>query len=104
LERNRRLVTENLDQLQTLFDEFPHLFDWYRPDGGCVGYVRYKGEGGVNSFAQRLLDDEGVLVLPASIYASDLTPTPEDHFRIGFGRENFAAGLAAMRSWLHRRV
>jgi aspartate/methionine/tyrosine aminotransferase len=100
LDRNRRLVTENLHKLQALFDEYPHIFDWYRPDGGCVGYVRYKGEGGVVSFAQRILDEEGVLVLPASIYASDLTETPADHFRIGFGRANFDAGLAAMRSWL----
>jgi aspartate/methionine/tyrosine aminotransferase len=58
----------------------------------------------VNAFAKRILDEEGVLVLPASIYASDLTETPTDHFRIGYGRANFDAGLAAMRSWLHRTV
>ena len=102
LDRNRRLVTENLRKLQALLDEFSHLFDWHPPDGGCVGYVRYKGDDGVISFAKRLLDEEGVLVLPASIYTSDLTPTPADHFRIGFGRANFDAGLAAMRSWLHQ--
>ena len=104
LDRNRRLVTENLGQLQILLDEFPQLFDWYLPDGGCVGYVRYKGEDGVNSFAKRILDEAGVLVLPASIYTSDLTESPADHFRIGFGRSNFDAGLAAMRSWLHKNV
>jgi aspartate/methionine/tyrosine aminotransferase len=102
LTRNRRLVTENLANLQLLFDEFPHVFDWHLPDGGCVGYVRYKGDDGVMSFARRILDEEGVLVLPAAIYASDLTETPPDHFRIGFGRANFDAGLAAMRSWLHK--
>ena len=104
LDRNRRLVTENLGKLRALLDEFPQVFDWHLPDGGCVGYVRYKGEDGVNAFAKRILDEEGVLVLPASIYASDLTETPTDHFRIGYGRANFDAGLAAMRSWLHRTV
>jgi aspartate/methionine/tyrosine aminotransferase len=104
LDRNRRLVTKNLVELQLLLDEYSQLFEWHLPDGGCVGYVRYKGNDGVTSFARRLLDEKGVLVLPAAIYASDLTQTPADYFRIGFGRADFGAGLAAMRSWLHENT
>ena len=34
----------------------------------------------------RLVEEAGVLLLPASIYRSELTATPADRFRIGIGR------------------
>ncbi|WP_299899363.1 hypothetical protein [uncultured Ruegeria sp.] len=40
-----------------------------------------------------------MLLLPGAIYASELTEIPQNHFRIGFGREQvFEDGLAAMRA------
>ena len=72
------------------------LFDWHVPDGGVVGYPRYKGADGVEAFCARLVEEHGVLLLPASIYRSEVAPTPEDHFRIGFGRRDFPAGLDAL--------
>jgi hypothetical protein len=41
--------------------------------------------------------------LPASIFRSELTPLPEDRFRIGYGRSYVPAGLEAMRDWLADR-
>ncbi|NLR97998.1 aminotransferase class I/II-fold pyridoxal phosphate-dependent enzyme [Rhizobium sp. P38BS-XIX] len=102
LDRNNRLVASNLEKLKTLFAEFDHLFDWYTPDGGCVCYPRYKGKDGVEAFARNLVERSGVLLLPASLYHSDLNPTPLDRFRIGFGRANIEEGIAAMRSYLLR--
>ena len=102
LERNNRLVTSNLGKLKALFAEFDHLFDWYTPNGGCVCYPRYRGADGVETFARDLVEQAGVLLLPASLYHSDLNPTPNDRFRIGFGRANIEEGIAAMRSYLLR--
>lgn len=102
LDRNNRLVASNLEKLKTLFAEFDHLFDWYTPDGGCVCYPRYKGKDGVEAFARNLVEQSGVLLLPASLYHSDLNPTPLDRFRIGFGRANIEEGIVAMRSYLLR--
>ncbi|MBB6487874.1 aminotransferase class I/II-fold pyridoxal phosphate-dependent enzyme [Rhizobium lusitanum] len=102
LERNNKLIASNLVKLKSFFAEFEHLFDWYTPDGGCVGYPRYRGEDGVESFAQDLVEQSGVLLLPASLYRSDLNVTPTDRFRIGFGRANIDEGIAAMRSYLLR--
>jgi len=42
--------------------------------------------------------------LPASLYASSLTETPGDRFRIGFGRTHVPEGLAAMRAHLMKNV
>ena len=41
-----------------------------------------------------------MLLLPAGIYRSELTPTPTDRFRIGVGRANPEEGLAAFARWL----
>jgi len=100
LARNLALIDSNLESMNAFFDEFTDLFDWQVPDGGCIAFPRYRGKDGVESFCRRLAEVIGVVLLPASIYESALTPTPTDRFRIGFGRSYVPEGLAAMRAWL----
>jgi aspartate/methionine/tyrosine aminotransferase len=102
LARNRHIAARNLSRLEGFVGEHGDLFDWYPPDGGVIGYPRYRGPEGVEKFCARLVAEHGVMLLPASIYRSDLLPTPQDRFRIGFGRQDFPAGLAAMESALRR--
>jgi aspartate/methionine/tyrosine aminotransferase len=102
LKRNRDLLAENLASMNVFFDEFSELFDWSIPDGGCIAYPRYKGKEGVETFCRRLAEEDGIILLPAGIYQSDLTETPTDRFRIGFGRSYTAEGLSAMRAFLLR--
>jgi aspartate/methionine/tyrosine aminotransferase len=101
LARNRRIAAGNLALLERFFATQDDLFDWQSPDGGVVAYPRYRGAEGVERFCARLLQLHGVMLLPASVYRSDILATPVDHFRIGFGRRDFAAGLAAMEAALH---
>jgi aspartate/methionine/tyrosine aminotransferase len=101
LARNRRIAAENIGRLNEFFGAHRELFHWYVPDGGVVGYPRYTGVEGVEAFCTRLIEQHGVLLLPASIYRSDLAATPVDRFRIGFGRSDLAAGLDALRAGLH---
>jgi len=100
--RNRDLAHQNLDLLDSFFADFPGLFDWRRPDGSCVAFIRYRGTDGVERFTERLVEETGVLLLPSSIYRSELGPVPQDHFRSGFGRANLAEGLSVFREWLMR--
>ena len=100
LDRNRALISSNLKCVGEFFSDFPELFEWETPDAGTVGYPRYKGADGVETFAQRLVEEANVLLLPASIFRSELTPLPQDRFRIGYGRSYVPAGLEAMREWL----
>jgi aspartate/methionine/tyrosine aminotransferase len=102
LARNNALLAENVGLLEAFFAEFPHLFEWYRPDGGCVAYPRYTGPGSVDTFAAELVERAGVLLLPAGIYRSELGPTPTDRFRIGYGRAGLATGLDAFRAHLRQ--
>ncbi|MFI1581126.1 aminotransferase class I/II-fold pyridoxal phosphate-dependent enzyme [Embleya sp. NPDC020630] len=100
LARNRALITANLTAFDAFFAEYPDDFEWRAPDGGCVAYPRYLGADGVEAFCTRLVEEAGVLLLPASIYRSDLTPTPTDRFRIGVGRDHAEAALSAFSTWL----
>jgi aspartate/methionine/tyrosine aminotransferase len=100
LARNLALIDDNLKSVNAFFAEFPDLFDWQVPDGGCIGFPRYKGRDGVETFCKQLAEEIGVVLLPSSIYESALTPTPTERFRIGFGRTYVPEGMAAMRAWL----
>ncbi|MCV0380656.1 aminotransferase class I/II-fold pyridoxal phosphate-dependent enzyme [Nitratireductor sp.] len=103
LERNRALIAENLEKMDAFFADHADLFDWTRPDGGCVAYPRYRGADGVEAFCRDLVEEQGVLLLPASVYHSELMDAPAGRFRIGFGRRGIDAGLTAMRAFLERR-
>lgn len=100
LDQNRRLVNTNAEKLTVFFDEFPNRFDWYRPDGGCVGFPRYKGPEGTDAFCEDLINKTGILLLPPKIYHSELLETPQDRFRIGFGRKNMDKGLEVFHDYL----
>ncbi|MEI2296858.1 pyridoxal phosphate-dependent aminotransferase [Ensifer sp. MJa1] len=100
LERNRALVSANLEKLSAFFAEFPGLYEWRAPDGGCVGFARYLGADGVETHCRRLVEEAGVLLLPSSLFVSDLLPVATDRFRVGFGRTNIEVGLDAWRRHL----
>ena len=98
--RNCAIVEENLPKWDAFFARHADLFEWARPDGSCMGYPRYLGADGVDAFARDLVEKAGVLVLPSTIYSSELGETPTDRFRIGFGRKGLDEGLAAMDAYL----
>ncbi|EAQ65252.1 putative aminotransferase protein [Marinomonas sp. MED121] len=98
LARNLNLMQRNVAELEQLFADYPGIIDWQRPLGGCVAFPRYIGPGNVEDFCKSLLEESGILLLPASIYASDLNEVSKDRFRLGFGRDKvFTEGLKAMR-------
>jgi len=103
LERNRRVIRDNLAVLDRFFADYKDLFDWREPDGGCVAFIRYKGAEGVEEFTRRLVEESGVLFLPSSIYRSELGPVPENCLRVGFGRSHIPKGLLELRNWLEPR-
>ena len=91
-------MDENLPKWEAFFNRHEGLFEWYRPDGACTAYPRYTGPDGVEAFTRALVEESGVLLLPSTIYHSELGDTPRDHFRLGFGRKDLDAGLAVMEN------
>jgi aspartate/methionine/tyrosine aminotransferase len=103
LDRNRRIVAGNLPVFGAFFDRFRGLLEWDPPQGGCVCFPGYLGADGVEAMCASLVESEGVLLLPASIFGSALTVTPADRFRIGLGRRDAPDALERWGAWLERR-
>ena len=103
LNRNRALLKSNIQKLDTFFSNYSDIFEWSHPDGGCISYPRFMGRGSVEDFCTQLIEEEGVLLLPASLYRSELMEAPKDRFRIGFGRNNIDAGLDAFDKFMRRQ-
>lgn len=95
LERNNKIVEENLKILDKFFMEYSRLFEWVRPQGGCVGFVKYKDIEFVDTFCDHLVQKQSVLLMPASIYNH-----ASNHFRVGFGRKNMPEALSKFKAFL----
>jgi len=103
LARNKGIVAANLPLFEEFFARRPDLFAWERPQGGCVCFPRYLGADGVEAMCADLVREVGVLLLPSSIYRSDLTATPTDRFRVGVGRIGPQEALQRWDDWLATR-
>lgn len=96
LARNRAIALANLAGIERFLAAQPDRFRWTAPQGSVVGYVRFLGLEGVEAFATNLASQHGVLVFPASVWASRLVELPRAHFRLGFGRRDCLTALAQL--------
>jgi len=98
--RNRGLCEANLALFEAFLASHPGFASWTAPEGGSIGFPRLGPAtaaafgGDAEALALALLEAEGVLLLPGAYYAADPA-----HFRVGFGRATFAAGLARLGAW-----
>ena len=99
LARSRTILDSNLTVLDGFFDRWEGVFDWVRPRAGCVGFPRLHGELRVEALAERLVAEEGVLIVPGSVY-----DFPGNHFRLGFGRVDLPDALAGLERFAEREL
>jgi aspartate/methionine/tyrosine aminotransferase len=95
LARSREIVGANMALLDAFFAEHGDRFAWVRPRAGSIGFPRLLDDTPIDRFAAELVEAERVLLLPGSQFGY-----PGNHFRIGFGRENMAAGLARLEAFI----
>ena len=104
LARNKAILDDNAAKLDEFFAEFPEIFEWKRPDGGAIAYPKYLKSDDCNNFCSDLLNKTGILVLPPKVYHSDLMDTPQNHFRIGYGRKNLSEMLDVFYHYLKKNT
>jgi len=96
LARQRALTLANLELLRAFMRRRADLLAWAEPTGGPICFPRLADGGDAQAFCARALEGCGVLLLPGGLYG----PQWASHMRVGFGRESFAQGLAALDAWL----
>ena len=99
LARSWGIVDANLVLLDDLFERRSHQLSWIRPAGGPVGFPELRAGVPVDRFAQDLLEAEGILIAPASIFGH-----PGNRFRLGFGRTDLPVALAGLEAFLDRTL
>ena len=100
VERNNAIISNNLSLLDTFFKDYSSLLSWVRPEGACIGFVRYKGGENVSSLCNTLVEQKGVLLMPGEIYGDEYS----QYFRIGFGRKNMSEALNELKAFLEEGV
>jgi aspartate/methionine/tyrosine aminotransferase len=99
LARNRAIVEANLPLLDTFFSRWAGTFEWVRPRGGTVGFPRLLAEVPIDRFAEDLVRETGVLLLPGSVFSDT-----GNHFRVGFGRTNMPLALERLEAYAERTL
>jgi aspartate/methionine/tyrosine aminotransferase len=99
LDRSRAIVDANLALLDGFFERQAEHLEWVRPRGGSIGFPALRADVPIDRFAQNLLDAEGVLLAPGSLFGHR-----GNHFRLGFGRTTLAAGLERFEAHLERTL
>jgi aspartate/methionine/tyrosine aminotransferase len=99
LARSRGIVAANMPLLDSFFDRWAGTFEWVRPRGGSVGFPRLTNDLSIDRFAEDLVRETGVLILPGSIFGDE-----GNHFRLGFGRLNMPEALNRLDSYATRTL
>jgi aspartate/methionine/tyrosine aminotransferase len=101
LDRTRRIIQTNLKVLDVFFKDYPDIFTWHAPMACTTGLLKLRGwvleldKGGASGFCDKLVKDAEVLLLPSTMY-----DFRDDCVRLGFGREDLAEALVALRQFL----
>ncbi len=98
LRRNLGIVLSNISLLNTFFNSYPTLFSWHPPIAGPIGFVKMNFEGDDMEFAQQVVAEKNVLLLPGDIYDY------RGYFRIGFGRKNMPEALEQFEGFVRERL
>ena len=95
VDRNLEIIRGNISLAEQIFSKYNHLVSWNSPQAGSIAFPQWLGAGSVEEFCQDVLAQQGVMIVPGSIF-----DFPGKHFRIGLGRKNFGEALEHLDEYL----
>lgn len=99
LARSQKILAENLALLDSFFGAWSHAVTWVRPRAGSIAFPRLVLGTDIEDFAARLVAQQGVLILPGTVY-----DFPGSYFRLGFGRTNLPEALGRFEAFLAKEM
>ena len=98
---NLATIRANLAAARQLVADYPDLLEWAEPAAGSVAFPRFKGCTDVEALCERLVQEAGILLLPATVY-DHAESVARGHFRLGLGRRDFVDKLALLGAQLDK--
>ena len=95
LNRNLEIIRHNLAVAGQFFNAYGQEFHWLPPQAGSVAFPVWTGPGTVEDLCQNLITQQGVMVVPGSLF-----DFPGGYFRLGLGRRNFPEALEQVTRYL----
>lgn len=89
------MILRNVQLFHELCARHADVLSMVPPRAGSVAFARLELGRPIAEVAQTLAEHHGVLILPASVYGY-----AGNYFRVGFGKANFAEGLARFDTFL----
>ncbi len=93
--RSLSIINANLALCIEFCAQHREQIHWLPPQAGSVAFPRWLGDEPLDALCQRALDQQGLMIVPSSIFGQ-----AGDHFRIGLGRQNFPQVLEQLESLL----
>ncbi len=97
LHRNLEIINQNLSVLDEFFNQHKNEFEWKRPVAGPIAFPKLISEVKIDDFCLDLVEKNGVMLLPASVYDFE-----SNFFRIGFARKNMPEALGKLNEYLKK--
>jgi aspartate/methionine/tyrosine aminotransferase len=95
LERNRKIILENMSILDSFIERNKTALAWAAPESGTMTVLQLLLPVSVEKFCEELVEKTGVLIMPGSVF--DLSG---NFFRIGFGKKNMRQILSRFEQFL----
>ncbi|MCK4759555.1 MAG: aminotransferase class I/II-fold pyridoxal phosphate-dependent enzyme, partial [Candidatus Aminicenantes bacterium] len=97
LNRNRKILKENLSALQEWTDKHGDLFSFIPPRAGGIAFLKYSMNINSSELMTKLREEKSVFIVAGDIFGMD------HYLRIGFGAEKdyLLKGLSLFDELLH---
>ncbi|MFX1253620.1 MAG: aminotransferase class I/II-fold pyridoxal phosphate-dependent enzyme [Promethearchaeota archaeon] len=97
VKKQLKRIIRNLKLLDVFFETYAELFAWVRPKAGSICFPRLLIDHSSSDFCENIIKKTGIMLLPSAVYEYD-----EQHFRIGFGKENMPEALIKLGKYLNK--
>lgn len=95
LARSQRIIGANVAAFAAACARHADVLSMVPPQAGSVAFAQLNLAKPIAAVAHELAEQHGVLILPATVYGY-----PGNYFRVGFGKADFADGLARFETYL----
>ena len=95
LARSQRIIGANVAAFTAACARHAGVLSMVPPQAGSVAFAQLNLPKPIAEVAHELAEQHGVLILPATVYGY-----PGNYFRVGFGKADFADGLARFEAYL----